>query len=140
MSKKIFSLALSAMLLALSFPAEAQQPKKVPRIGYLSAGSASSQSSRVEAFRQGLREFGYAEGKNIIIEYRYAEGKPERLKELAAELVRLKVDIIISGGPAVTRSAKEATVTIPIVMGFDNDPVGVGFVASVVLHKWLYND
>jgi putative ABC transport system substrate-binding protein len=131
MTNKILICSLLTVFLLTVSSAQAQQPKKVPRIGYLSAGSASSQSSRVEAFRQGLREFGYAEGKNIIIEYRYAEGKPERLKELAAELVRLKVDIIISGGPAVTRSAKEATVTIPIVMGFDNDPVGVGFVASL---------
>jgi putative ABC transport system substrate-binding protein len=119
------------MLLALPFPAQAQQPTKIPRIGFLSAGSASSQSFRVEAFRQGLRELGYVEGKNIVIEYRYADGKLDRLPALVAELGRLKVDIIISGGPAVTRSAKEATVTIPIVMGFDNDPVGSGFVASL---------
>jgi len=88
-------------------------------------------SARENAFRQGLRELGYVEGKNIVIESRWTEGKTERLPELAAELVRLKVDIIVTGGPAVTRLVKEATVTIPIIMGFDNDPVGNGFVASL---------
>ena len=84
-----------------------------------------------KAFRQGLRELGYVEGKNIVIEWRFAEGKRERLAELAAELVRLKVDIIVTGGPTATRPAKEATVTIPIVMAQDTDPVGNGFVASL---------
>jgi len=111
--------------------AQAQQPTKVPRIGFLSAISPSTVAARIEAFRQGLRELGYVEGKNIVIEYRYAEGKPDRLSALAAELVRLKVDVIVTGGPAVNRPAKEATVTIPIVLGFDNDPVGNGFVASL---------
>src|SRR5713226_2307585 len=131
MSKKIFSLALSAMLLALGFTVYAQQPTKIPRIGFLGAVSRSTVSARTEAFRQGLRELGYVEGKNIVIEYRYVEGKLDRVSELAAELVRLKVDIIVTAGPASTRSAKEATVTIPIVMAFDNDPVGSGFVASL---------
>jgi len=111
--------------------ARAQQPTKVPRIGFLGAVSRSTVSARTEAFRQGLRELGYVEGKNIVIEYRYVEGKLDRVSELAAELVRLKVDIIVTAGPASTRSAKEATVTIPIVMAFDNDPVGSGFVASL---------
>ncbi len=93
--------------------------------------STKAVSARVEAFRQGLRELGYVEAKNIVIEYRYAEGEHDRLAALAAELVRLKVDIIISAGPTVTRSVKKATVTIPIVMGFDNDPVGNGFVPSL---------
>jgi putative ABC transport system substrate-binding protein len=119
------------MLLALPFPARAQQPKKIPRIGYLGASSASAASVRVEAFRQGLRELGYVEGKNIVIEYRFAEGKLDRLPALAAELVRLKVNVIVTGGSAPTRSAKEATVTIPIVMSSDSDPVGNGFVASL---------
>ena len=92
---------------------------------------ASVMTARIEGFRQGLRELGYVEGKNIIIEWRYAEGKAERRRELAAELVRLKVDVIVSGGPTVTRAAKEATTTIPIVMGQDTDPVGSGFVASL---------
>ena len=111
--------------------AEAQQPGKVPRIGYLSATSPSVNPTRIEAFRQGLRELGYVEGKNIIIEWRYAEGNLDRLRELAAELVRLKVDLIVSAGPQPTRAAKEATTTIPIVMGYDSDPVGSGFVASL---------
>jgi ABC-type uncharacterized transport system substrate-binding protein len=111
--------------------AQAQQPTKVPRIGYLTAGSLSTSSARIEAFRQGLRELGYVEGKNIVIEWRYAEGKLDRFPALAAELVRLKVDVIVTGGPTTTSAAKEATVTIPIVMGFDNDPVGSGFVASL---------
>jgi len=122
---------VALILLALCTPAEAQQSKKIPRIGLLAAVSPSVISARIEAFRQGLRELGYVEGKNIVIEWRYAEGKPDRLRELAAELVRLKVDVIVSWGPPVTRSAKEATSTIPIVMAFDNDPVGNGFVTSL---------
>jgi ABC-type uncharacterized transport system substrate-binding protein len=110
---------------------EAQQPTKVPRIGFLSAFSGSSLSARIEAFRQGLRELGYVEGKNVVIESRYAEGRLDRLTDLAAELVRLKVDVIVTGGPSPTRATKEATVTIPIVMALDNDPVGSGFVASL---------
>ena len=111
--------------------AHAQQASKVPLVGFLSSVSRSSISARTEAFRHGLRELGYVEGKNIVIEWRYAEGKADRLRELAAELVRLKVDVIVTGGPAVNRSAKEATVKIPIVLGFDNDPVGNGFVGSL---------
>src|SRR5438552_17528626 len=107
----------------------AQQPTKVPRIGFLSAATPSSISARTEAFRQGLRELGYVEGKNVMIEWRRAA--TERLPDLAAELVRLKVDVIVTAGPASTRPAKEATSTIPIVMGFDDDPVGSGFVASL---------
>jgi putative tryptophan/tyrosine transport system substrate-binding protein len=131
MKRKITVLTLGAMLYALCLPAQAQQPTKTPRIGFLSASSAAPLSSRIEAFRQGLRELGYGEGKNILIDWRFAEGKPDRLSELAAELVRLKVDVIVTGGPQSTRSAKEATSTIPIVMAQDSDPVGSGFVASV---------
>ena len=131
MSKKIIKLALCALLLALSDPAKAQQPKKVPRIGFLLATFASVQESRLEAFRQGLRDLGYIEGQNITIEYRWAEGKLDRLPDLAAELVRLKVDVIVTGGPTATRPAKEATSTIPIVMTQDADPVSSGFVASL---------
>jgi len=131
MSKKIIGLALGALLFALGFPAEAQQPKKVPRIGYLGAVSPSAVSARTEAFRQGLRELGYVEGKNIVIEWRSSEGKQDRLPSLVAELVRLKVDVIITAGPQSTRAAKEATVTIPIVMAQANDPLGNGFVASL---------
>jgi len=111
--------------------AQAQQPKKVSRIGFLSATSPSAIAARTEALRQGLRELGYVEEKNIVIEYRYAEGNLDHLSELAAEMVRLKVDVIVSAGPPVTRAAKQATVTIPIIMAFDNDPVGNGFVASL---------
>jgi len=127
----VLALALCAMLFALCSPTDAQQPTKIVRIGYLGANSLSINLDRPEAFRQGLRELGYIEGKNIVIEWRSAEGKQDRLPALAAELVRLNVDIIITGGPPSTRAAKKATVTIPIVMGFDNDPVGNGFVASL---------
>ena len=125
------SVLVAVMLLAVAVIAAAQQPTKIPRIGFLMSTSPSAGSDRIEAFRQGLRELGYVEGKNIIIEYRYAEGKYDRLPALAAELVRLKVDIIISGSEPATRAAKEATVTIPIVMAQDSDPVGSGFVASL---------
>jgi len=131
MSRKIIGLALGAILLALCFSAEAQQAKKVPRIGFLIGTSPSHNWARIEAFRQGLRELGYVEGKNIVIEYRYAEGKPDRVRELAAELVRLKVDVIVTAGALTTRAAKEATVTISIVMAQDADPVGSGFVAGL---------
>ncbi|HEY1232274.1 MAG TPA: ABC transporter substrate-binding protein [Candidatus Binatia bacterium] len=118
-----------ALLLALCSSAEAQQ--KLPRIGFLFGFSPAVNADRIDAFRRGMRELGYSEGKNILIEYRYAEGDRERLRELATELVRLRVDLIVSGGPAVTRPAKEATRTIPIVMAQDTDPVGNGFVASL---------
>ena len=131
MKKKITVLNLSALLFALCPSAEAQQPKKIPRIGFLGAASMSANSARIEAFRQGLGELGYVEGKNIVIEYRYADGKSDRLPALAVELVGLKVDVIISGGGGATRPAKEATATIPIVMTGDGDPVGLGFVASL---------
>jgi len=125
------SILFAGALLAIAVTVEAQQPGKIPRIGFLTATSLSAVAARTEAFRQGLRELGYIEGKNIVIEWRWAEGKTERLHDLAAELVRLKVDVIVTGGPASTRAAKEATSTIPIVMEFDNDPVGNGFVASL---------
>ena len=111
--------------------AQAQQPKKLSRIGILFGSTPSANSRRIEAFRQGMRELGYVEGKNIVIESRYAEGKFDRLPDLAAELVRLKVDVIVSGGQTPTRAAKEATNTIPLVMANDRDPVGSGFVASL---------
>jgi putative ABC transport system substrate-binding protein len=112
---------------------EAQQPKKVPRIGYLSSVDAASESTRSEAFRLALRELGYIEGQNIAIEYRYVEGKPDRYPELAAELVRLKVDIIlVAGGTLTALAAKNATKTIPIVMtGAGGDPVRAGLIDSL---------
>src|SRR5215470_16078149 len=131
MNRNVFSIVLGLSLLAFSVLAEAQQPKKVPRIGYLSAGSPSTRQYSIDAFRQGLHDLGYTEGKNIVIECRYAEGKLDRLPGLAAELVRLKVDLIVSAGPAVTRAAKQATMTIPIIMAFDDDPIGSGFATSL---------
>jgi putative ABC transport system substrate-binding protein len=125
------SILVAVVLVAVAVIAEAQQSTKIPRIGFLAAVSLSANSARFEAFRQGLRELGYMEGKNIIIEWRSSEGKADRLPALAAELVRLKVDMIVSGGSTATRPAKEATNTIPIVMAQDTDPVGNGFVASL---------
>jgi len=129
MKKRITMLALCAMLFALCVPVEAQQPAKVPRIGYLNTSYFNA--PRAKAFREGLRDLGYIEGKNIIIEWRYADGNLDRLPELAAELVRLKVDVIVTGGSTATHPAKQATVAIPIVMTQDSDPVGNGFVASL---------
>jgi putative ABC transport system substrate-binding protein len=133
MKRKITVLTLSALLFALCFSVEAQQPKKVPRIGYLSNNDSARESARAEAIRLALRDLGYIEGQNIAIEYRYAEGKLDRYHELAAELVRLKVDIIaVAGGTVYVQSAKNATKTIPIVMtGAGIDPVGAGLVESL---------
>jgi putative ABC transport system substrate-binding protein len=135
MRKTIFVFTLSTLLLALCFSVEAQQSGKVPRIGLLFTVSASSAAPRVEAIRLALRELGYIEGQNIAFEYRYAEGKLDRLPELAAELVRLKLDIIVvSGGGRSPRAAKNATKTIPIVMaGPPVDPVEAGLVESLAL-------
>src|SRR6185436_1063889 len=111
--------------------AHAQQPAKIPRIGLLNTNFSQAFTARTEGFRHGLRELGYIEGKNILIEYRYADGKADRLPGLVAELVRLKVDIIVTAVSSATRSAKQATRTIPIIMAQDNDPVGTGIVASL---------
>ena len=120
------------MLFALSVSAEAQQPKKVPRIGYLSTYDPARESTRADAIRLALRERGYIEGQNIATEYRYAEGKRDRFPELAAELVRLKVDLILVSGDPPMRAAKNATKTIPIVMlGGGADPVEAGLVESL---------
>jgi putative ABC transport system substrate-binding protein len=133
MKKKITVLTLSAMLFALSVPAEAQQPKKIHRIGYLSGFDPATESIRFKAIRQALRELGYIEGQNIAIEYRYAERKQDRSPDLAAELVSLKVDIIVvAGGDIPIRAAMNATKTIPIVMvGAGSDPVRAGLVESL---------
>jgi len=127
------SILVVVILLAVGVIAEAQQAKKVPRIGYLSAAAPTRESARSEAIRLALRELGYIEGQNIAIEYRYAEGKVDRAPELAAELVRLKVDIIVvASGDQWIRAAKNATKTIPIVMtGGGNDPVKEGYVESL---------
>ena len=131
MRKKVFGLALSAILFALCVRVQAQQSTKIPLIGRLAIASQSADAARIEAFRNGLRDLSYVEGKNIVIEHRFADGKPDRLPALVAELVRLKVDIIVSAGSTPTRAARAATSTIPIVMSNDNDPVGDGFVASL---------
>jgi putative tryptophan/tyrosine transport system substrate-binding protein len=124
-------LTACALLFAVCSFAEAQQPKNVPRIGYLITGTPFSQAPYIDAFRKGLRDLGYIEGQNIAVEYRYVEGKLDRYRELAAELVNLKVNVIVTGGATATRSAKEATNTIPIVMAQDPDPVANGFVRSL---------
>jgi putative ABC transport system substrate-binding protein len=129
MKNKIIALALSALLFALCLPVWAQQPTNMAKIGFLTGGGHDS--ARNDAFRQGLRELGYVEGKNTVIEWRAAEGKPGRLAALAADLVRLKVDVIVVTGLGDLRAAKEATATIPIVMVVDSDPVRSGFVASL---------
>jgi putative ABC transport system substrate-binding protein len=129
----VSSILIAVVLLALGVIAEAQPPKKVPRIGYLSSPDAASESTRAEAIRLALREHGYIEGQTIAIEYRYGEGKTDRYPELAAELVRLKVDIIVAAGSdTMTHAAKNATKTIPIVMvGGGGDPVEAGLVEAL---------
>jgi ABC-type uncharacterized transport system substrate-binding protein len=131
MSNGIFCLPLVAMLLVLGFPAEAQQQTKIPRIGWLAAGSASGVAPLTDAFRQGLRQLGYVEGKNIVIEFRYAEGKFDRLPDLAAEIVHLKVDVIVVASTPAIHALKQATTTIPIVMVGPGDPVGLGLIDSL---------
>jgi putative tryptophan/tyrosine transport system substrate-binding protein len=135
-SKQIYLLAicvviaLLALFLAPCLSAAAQQPRKISRLGYLTTGDPLSRHDRVEALRQGLRELGYVEGKNIVIEYRYAQGRSDRLPELARELIRLNVDIVFAGGAPATEAAKNATSMLPIVSTSD-DPVGRGFVAGL---------
>jgi putative tryptophan/tyrosine transport system substrate-binding protein len=124
------SILVAVILLAVGVTAEAQQPARIHRIGILIVSSASVYSARVEALRRRLRELGDVEGKNIVIEYRYAEGKGERLPDLVAELVRLKVDVIVTSGSA-TLPAKKASATIPIVFASASDPVGTGLVSSL---------
>ena len=129
--QNVFSFTLSTLFFALCISAQAQQPTKITRIGFLFGTSPSGVGTRMDAFRQGLRELGYVEGKNILIESRFTEGKEDREDALAAELLRAKVDVIVTGGSTATRVAKKATTTIPIVMTQDPDPVGNGFVASL---------
>ena len=131
MRKEFFCLALSAMLLALGLPAQAQQAKKIAKIGYLFASTPAATAHNIEAFRQGLRELGYVEGKTFVLEARYAEGRFERLPELARELVGLKVNVIVTVTDVVIAAVKRETQTIPIVMVVSSDPVGTGFVASL---------
>ena len=130
MKKKITFLTLCALLLALCSSATAQQPPKVQRIGYLTANSSSVELPRVDAFRQGLRALGHIEGQNIVIEYRFTDGKFERLPDLAAELVRLKVDVLVANTTNAALAAKNATRTIPIFFIGVSDPVAAGLVDS----------
>jgi putative tryptophan/tyrosine transport system substrate-binding protein len=127
-------LGLSAVVLLLTVAgaaAQAQDARKIPRIGLLSASTPSAVAGRIDMFRRGLRELNYVEGRNISIEYRYAEGKPDRLRELVAELVNIRVDVIVTAGPALNPVVKRATTSIPIVMANDSDPVGNGLVVSL---------
>ena len=130
MSKKLSSLLLTTLFCAIAPFAQAQQPGKIHRIGFLSRGVPGS-SPDIEAFRQGLRDLGYVEGKNLVIEYRYTERKADRYPDLLSDLVRLKVDVIIGDGTGATIAAKKATSTIPIVMTSTTDPVGNGLIASL---------
>jgi len=131
MKKKITVLAICAMLFAFCFPIQAQQPKKIPRIGFVSGGSANDPGPGVNAFRQGLRDLGYVEGKNLVIEYRFAEDKPDRLPTLVAELVGLKVDLIFAPSTNAALAAKSASQTIPIVFASVADPLANELVASL---------
>ena len=132
MTKKILLLALCSLLLALSFSAQAQQERKIPRIGFVSGiGDPNTPGLQVEAFRRGLRELGYIEGKNILIEYRYVEGKVDRIPNLVTELMQLKVDVFLSGHPVAIRAAKESTKSIPIVIVALGDPVAEGLIDSL---------
>jgi ABC-type uncharacterized transport system substrate-binding protein len=131
MKTKAFIAVFTGLLFSYCVPVGAQQAGKIPRIGFQLDSSPSTVAGRLDGFRQGLHELGYIEGKNIIIESRSAESNPDRRRDIAAELVRLKLDLIVSAGPTVTRALKETTTTIPIVMAQDTDPVGSGFVASL---------
>jgi len=128
---KIFVWLLATVLLATTRPVPAQESKKIPRIVFLSVQPRSVLSARFDAFRQGLRDLGYGEGKNIVIDYLDSDGSPDRLPAVVAEIVRRHTDVIVTGGAQATRAAKEGTSKIPIVMAQDNDPLGAGFVASL---------
>ena len=135
-SRRVFALALRTLLLALVFfttcsSVYAQKATKIPRLGFLGTASASIVADRVDALRKGLRELGYIEGENIVLDLRFGEGKSDEVTALAMEFVHSKIDVIVTAGPAATRSAKQATATIPIVMGNEGDPVGSGFVTSL---------
>ena len=129
-ARSVICLPLTVLLLTATL-AEAQQPGKVPRIGFLGGSSAAEYSGFIEAFQNGLRELGYLEGKSIAIEYRYGEGKLDRLPELAAELVYLGIDVIVVCGARAISEMKSATTTIPIIMTTIEDPVAMGIVGSL---------
>ncbi|HEU4343790.1 MAG TPA: ABC transporter substrate-binding protein [Candidatus Binatia bacterium] len=125
------AIALSAVLFALCVPAEAQQTKKVPRVGFLGNSTAALEANLIGPFREGLRDLGYVEGQNIIIEYRWAEGKYERFPNLIAELIALNVDVIVTAGTPASLAVKKATTSIPLVMIAVGDPVGTGLITSI---------
>jgi putative ABC transport system substrate-binding protein len=134
MKLSIIRLALSALLLALSFPAEAQQSSKIPRVGFLlqrASPTPTTPEPFADAFRQGLRDLGYIEGKNILVEYRYGDGERDRIPRQVAELVQLKVDVLVVRSLPAIRAAKQATKTIPIVMVTTQDPVATGLIDSL---------
>ena len=131
MKSKIFGYALAALILTSSHIAEAQQQGKIPRIGILQGGTAASSKNNLDAFRTGLRDLGYVQDRNIVLEYRYADGKFDLLPVLASELVKAKVDVVLAGGTQTTSAAKQATNTIPIVVGGAGDLVAAGLVASL---------
>ena len=131
MDRRTFIGSVASSLLAVPLGVEAQQPAKIPRIGFLGLASASSFAKQVEAFRAGLRDLGYLEGKNIVIDYRWAEGKYDRLSDLAGELVRLRVDVLVTPGTPGALAAKRATTTIPIVVATSADAVASGLVESL---------
>src|SRR5262249_36961757 len=122
---------LAVLVLVTPLGIEAQQPTKVARIGYLSPLAASADSAHSKAFREGLRDLGYVEGQNAVIEARHADGRFERLPDLAAEIIRLRVDVLVAAPTPAVRAAQQATKTVPIVMAFSGDPVGEGFVAEL---------
>jgi putative tryptophan/tyrosine transport system substrate-binding protein len=131
LNHRVIQFGLAAMLLSLSFSVEAQQAGKTFRIGLLDSGTASGSAVLVDAFRQELSKLGWIEGKNISVDYRFVEGQRERVAELAADLVRLKVDLIVVTGVQSALAAKKATTTMPIVFASAPDPVGLGLVASL---------
>jgi putative tryptophan/tyrosine transport system substrate-binding protein len=131
MKKKLTVLTLFALLFALCVPVQAQQTGKVHRIGFLDSSTASGSAVLLEAFRQELNKLGWIEGKNITVEYRFAEGKNERLPELVADLIHLKVDLVVASGTQTALAAKSVTTTIPIVVTNVSDPVGSGLIASL---------
>src|SRR5438093_13747869 len=131
MRKNVMHLTLCAMLLALCSSVAAQQPKKIPRIGFLGNSTPALEENLVGPFREGLRDLGYIEGKNIVIEWRWAEGKYERFPTLIAELIALNIDLIVTAGTPATIALKKATTTLPLVMIAVGDPVGTGLIASL---------
>jgi ABC-type uncharacterized transport system substrate-binding protein len=131
MNRRVFITQLGGSILGLPLAAGAQQAGKNVRLGYLSSNPPSDTEAAIDAFRKRLRDFGYVEGQNLVIDYRYAEGRFEKLPELAVELVRLRVDVIFAYGTPASLAAKNSTITIPIVFAGVNDPLTIGLVRSL---------